>query len=204
MENRVNTLQDDTNYTGTEAKRVNVDYIRNFNSTNWEALYIPFSMNYAEWANDFEIAAINNIRHEDTNGDGIFDRVSIEARMVKSGNLLPNRPYLIRTNTPGKKTLHAADALLTPAEQTSIDCSTVDTKFVFTGSYESIAASDLKEYDCKVLSEGFVVPANTSINPYRWYITTEEKGSSLKGDMNGDGKISIVDVTLLVDVLKGK
>lgn len=204
VENRVNTLRDDADYDGTEAKRVNIDYIRNFTSTDWDPLYIPFSMSYEEWADDFEIAAINNVRHDDTNGDGLLDRISIEARMVKSGKLQPNRPYIIRAKSIGTKTLHAAETLLTPAEQNSIDCSTVDTKFVFTGSYENIAASELTEYGCKVLSGGIVVPANLPLNPYRWYITTEEKGSGIKGDMNDDGRISIVDVNILVNVLAGK
>ena len=41
-------------------KNIDVTYTRAFNNTNWQALYVPFSMSYDDWRDDFDVAEINN------------------------------------------------------------------------------------------------------------------------------------------------
>ena len=49
---------------------VNLTYTRTFNNTKWQALYVPFSMSYDEWKDDYDVAKINNFHEYDDDEDG--------------------------------------------------------------------------------------------------------------------------------------
>jgi len=69
------TLADGTPYANdTEEECGTITYTRTFNNTNFQALYVPFEMSYADWQADFEVYYIDNIRQHDDNGDGVIDR----------------------------------------------------------------------------------------------------------------------------------
>ena len=131
-----------------------ITYTRTFNNTNWQALYVPFSMSYDDWKDDFEVARINAFYEYDKNEDGVVDKLVLELMPVKEGNgdLRPNYPYLIKAKTTGSKTITLTNATLYRTEQNSIDCSTVETKYTFTGTYQKM--NGLKSAGCYFMSGG--------------------------------------------------
>lgn len=80
-----------------------ISYTRTFNNTNWQALYIPFSISYDDWKGDFDVAYINGIRQPDTNDDNVIDETIMDVYRIESGSLIPNTPYLIRARLLERK-----------------------------------------------------------------------------------------------------
>ena len=170
---------DGTSYTGTfPAVKQSITYTRNFNNTSWQALYIPFAIAYEDWADDFEIAKINNFHEYDDDQDGEVDRRTLEIIKIKSGATKPNYPYLIKAKTTGAKTITVNNKTLYPAEVTSISCASVSTTYTFTGTYEPV--TNMKSNGYYALSGGELKPAATdagTLSPYRWYMSEASAGS---------------------------
>ena len=171
-------LVDGTAYNNSE----NVDYeaisyTRTFNHTKWQALYIPFSMSYEDWKNDFDIAYINGIRQYDMNDDGAIDETVMDVIKIKQGSLIPNTPYLIRAKTTGEKTFTVNNATLYKAEENSIDCRTTIAEYTFTGTYSTIHASTLIANNYYAMGDGsLVVTDGTSdLKPFRWYMKIDAR-----------------------------
>ena len=122
----------------SQVEDVDVSYTRKF-STNWEALYLPFSLKYEDWKDDFEIAYISSVRQKDNNDDGTIDETKLEFVKLKGGSTAPNTPYIIRAKSSGEKTLSVQNTTLYKAEKNSVECSTTTAKFTFTGIYKTIA-----------------------------------------------------------------
>lgn len=38
-----------------------VSYVRTYNNTNWQALYLPYEISYEDWSENFDVARINNV-----------------------------------------------------------------------------------------------------------------------------------------------
>ena len=55
-----------------------ITYTRTFNNTSWQSLYIPFSMTYDDWKDDFEVAFINSVRQYDNDEDGVVDETIMD------------------------------------------------------------------------------------------------------------------------------
>ena len=152
-------------------------YTRIFNNTKWQSLYIPFSMSYSDWKNDFEVAYINNLRQIDKNDDGVIDETIMDIVKIKNGSLIPNTPYLIRAKTTGEKTISVANTTLYTAVQKSIDCSTTLAKYTFTGTYNTISASRLIANNYYAMGGGSLVitDGTSDLKPYRWYMNIESR-----------------------------
>ena len=44
-----------------------VSYVRNYNNTNWQALYLPYAISYDDWSQNHEKASISqHFSHSDT------------------------------------------------------------------------------------------------------------------------------------------
>ena len=125
--------------------RSDISYTRTFNNTKWQALYIPFSLSYDDWKDDFDVAYINGIRQIDTNDDNVIDETIMDVYKIEEGSLIPNTPYLIKSKTTGDKIISVNNATLYGAKENSIDCSTTITKYTITGTYSTIPASILVE-----------------------------------------------------------
>ena len=172
------TFADGTDYTATDAQTVGqLTYTRNFKNTNWQALYIPFSLDYEEWCDDFDIARVYNFIDYDDNDDGVFDRTYLVVQKKTSGSTEPNYPYLIRAKETGNKTLTLTDKTLEPAESNSIDCSSVDYIYTFTGSYTPV--TDMYANGYYALSGGALNKANSAsvvLGAQRWYMELTARG----------------------------
>ena len=172
------SLKDNEAYTqDSQVDGVDVSYTRNF-STNWEALYLPFSLKYEDWKDDFEIAYINAIHQEDNNDDGKIDKTVLEFVKMTGGSTAPNTPYLIRAKKTGEKTISVENTTVYPAEKNSIDCSTTTATFTFTGTY-----NDISSYLSLMVNTFYVIDgdklsrATISKHPkaFQWYMTIKSR-----------------------------
>lgn len=178
-----------------------VNYIRNFSSDKWQALYVPFDIPVtAELLADFEFAKINDTHQYDDDEDGKPDRTTIEFFKVKEGALAANTPYLIRAKVAGKKTISIPETTLYPADECSIDCSTTDLMFTFYGVYRKRMADDIM--GSYAMGGGSLVRAESSdvtLAPYRFYMTAEKRDGSGAIDLSiklrivSDGETTDID-----------
>ena len=110
------------------------NYVRTFaNTTDWEPWYMPFDVELSDIENELEVACLNNIDQYDDDNDGKIDRTEIEAIPFVEGTLLANYPYIVKAKTAGEKEFVLKNVTVQPYENNSIDCSSVATKFTFTG-----------------------------------------------------------------------
>ena len=171
-------LADGKTYNGaTTQENKEISYTRAFNNTSWQSLYIPFSMTYDDWKDDFEVAYINGIRQMDTDDDGAIDETIMDVVKIKSGSLIPNTPYLIRAKTTGNKTITVNDATLYKAESNSVDCSTTIAKYTFTGTYSTIPAATLLANNYYAMGGGKLIMTDgtSDLKPFRWYLNVESR-----------------------------
>ena len=152
-------------------------YTRTFNNTKWQSLYIPFSMSYDDWKDDFDVAYINGIRQIDTDNDNIIDKTIMDVYRIEEGSIFPNIPYLIKAKTTGKKTIYVSNATLYEAEENSIDCSTTISKYTFTGTYNTIPAATLIENNYYAMGGGSIIMTDgtSNLRPFRWYVKAEAR-----------------------------
>ena len=154
-----------------------ISYTRTFNNTAWQALYIPFSMSYSDWKDDFEVAYINNLRQIDKDDDGVIDETIMDIVKIKDGSLIPNTPYLIKAKSVGKKTISVKNTTLYEATENSIDCRTTVAEYTFTGTYNAISASTLIANNYYTMGGGALImtDGNSGLKPYRWYMKIEAR-----------------------------
>ena len=161
----------------SQIEGVDVSYTRDF-SGKWEALYLPFSLKYEDWKDDFDIAYISSICQYDDNNDGTIDRTILEFVKLNSGSTAPNTPYIIRAKETGEKTLSAQNTTLYKAEENSVDCSTTTAKYIFTGNNEKfrILSAGSQRY---ILSDDKLErKSRYTLLPYQWYMTISSRNSS--------------------------
>ena len=172
------SLSDGETYINTiPSDNAEVSYTRNFDNTSWQALYIPFSMSYDDWKEDFDVAHINSIHQYDKDDDGIIDETVMEVVKIKNGSLIPNTPYLIRAKTTGEKTITVTNSTLCKSEENSIECSTMLAKYTFTGTYKPIWAYTLITNKYYAMGGGSLIMTDGSsgLKPYRWYMKIEAR-----------------------------
>ena len=176
----------------TTQENKEISYTRAFNNTSWQSLYIPFSMTYDDWKDDFEVAYINGIRQMDTDDDGAIDETIMDVVKIKSGSLIPNTPYLIKAKTIGNKTITVNNATLYKAESNSVDCSTTIAKYTFTGTYSTIPASTLLANNYYAMGGGSLIMTDgaSDLKPFRWYLNVESR-SPMYNVSNGAKSITI-------------
>lgn len=160
-----------------------INYTRTFANTNWQAIYVPFCMSYADWSKDFEVARINDAHQWDDDDDGIIDRTQLEVIKIKSGWTEPNTPYLIRAKSVGEKVITVKDATLYKTEENTFDVTSWNTKFSFTGTYKTISGTDMKANGYYAMSNGKLVQAastSSDLNPFRWYLDVTDRDGNKK------------------------
>ena len=178
------TFTDGEAYTATAAKDYGkVTYTRTFDNTNWQALYVPFSMDYEEWSEKYDIAEINNFVEYDDDDNGVYDRTYLVVLKKTSGSTEPNTPYLIRAKETGKHSLVLQNKTLEAAENHSIDCRSVKNEYTFTGTYTTV--TDMYANGYYALNGGHLqqpASASVTLSPQRWYmaVTSRTGGSSVK------------------------
>ena len=181
-------LTDGDNYTATEDNTYadGVTFTKTFSTANaWNAFYVPFAVDVAEYTDQFDIAEIFAFCPVyDTNNDG---EVTAEDNEMTSGTTVPNKPYLIRAKATGDITINAVDGKVyaAPAINGSVACATTKTKYTIYGTYSSITANADNGY--WYMSGGAVnhrTSGSTTVKSNRWYMTTESLDSNYDASSN--------------------
>ena len=180
-----------------------ITYTRTFTNTEWQALYVPFEMEYKDWKDNFELARINDVHQWDDNDDGAIDRTMLEVIKLKSGNTEANTPYLIKAKTTGEKKITLTNATLYKADENSFDVSSWNTEFTFIGTYTGVTGEMMSYNGYYALSNGKIVQSkdeSADLTPYRWYMSVTDRNGNPKGI--GEVKLMVVgdDETSVEDV----
>lgn len=166
-------------------------YTRTFDNTDWQALYLPFELAYEDWADDFDVARINNMNQYDDNDDGTADRTVMEVFLVKEGKLSPHTPYLIRAKQTGEKTFTLKDTHLYGPAKRSYTVSSWSIQFTFVGTYTGISGEEMLNGGYYALGDGTLHPAasaESTLGSYRWYM----KVSGWKADQQAASEVKIL------------
>ena len=174
---------------------IDVSFTRNF-TKYWEPLYIPFSLKYEDWKDDFEVARINGIHQYDDNDDGNIGRTILEFVKMKNDDSViePNTPYLIKAKNSGKKTISVENTTLYEAKANQIECTTTTESFIFTGLYKKLSVWSIPQFangKNYAMYEGNLseeITTLSNIGPYRWYMTRENRNSAYGINNNNTAK----------------
>ena len=179
----------------TDIEDCDITYIRTFVDTLWQSLYVPFEIEPAKFIDDFEFALINNFHQYDDNNDGVYDRIELEIkRSDLSKTLQANYPYLIRAKECGTKSMEIGESCLYATEDFSIDCSSIEFLYTFTGGYKTI--TDLRKKGCYYLNGGYLTKAyrlSQELEPFRWTMSISARNSQYKDNpiIVGSQKIKV-------------
>lgn len=161
-----------------------IRYTRTFSASsvgNWQALCVPFSINVEDYKEDFDIAELYAFcQFKDTNNDGVVtaeDEDQMIVSPLKSGNTLPNMPYVIRPKHTDI-VIEAENATLYASNAGSVAFSTARKSFTITGILEnSVTATADNKYHY-VSGTGNIshkTSGSAAIKPNRWYMTIESR-----------------------------
>ncbi len=206
LEEEVLSLTDNEAYTlDHDSEGVDVYYTRNF-STNWEAIYLPFSLKYEDWEDDFEVACINGIHQYDDDDDGDTDRTILEFVKMRNDDsvIYPSTPYLIKAKTSGEKTLFVENTTVYEAEEKSIECSTTTEKFIFTGLYKKLSFMQLLKDNYYGIDNGHlsIITVLGKLGPYRWYMKRESR-NTVYGIINNSANAKEISINVVGEETTG-
>lgn len=157
-------------------------YTRTFNNTNWQALYVPFSIPVDTLTKyGLEVAELNNVHMYDTDEDGSFDKTTLEFLYRKHGATEPNYSYLIKAAKTGEVVLTLKDVEVKTTEETEIECSSTRKRFKIKGTYAGVSGSVMYNNHYYAMGGGTLVQmlsAEDNLKPQRWYMSIENKDGS--------------------------
>lgn len=155
-------------------------YTRNFTSDNWQALYVPFAMQYEDWAADFEVARLNDVHQFDDDEDGEIDRTVLEVVKMKEGSATePNTPYMIKAKEVGEKIITLNNTTLYATVENSVDVTSWNSKFTFTGTYSTV--TDMATKGHYALANGGLMQASSdaaTLSAFRWYLDVTDRNGN--------------------------
>lgn len=154
-------------------------YTRNFVSTQWQSLYVPFSISVETLASyGLTVAELNDTHMYDRDEDGEPDETELEFFVLKRGSTVANYPYMIKPAAAGTVTIPMTSVLFKAATETSIECSTFKQKFTITGTYTGVSGTEM-------FANQYYAPSGTglskaasdavSLKPQRWYLQVTNK-----------------------------
>ncbi len=156
-------LQDYLNsFDDTEDVLTETAYTRQFRNTEWQSLYVPFTLNYSDWSACFEVARLTGASKTDGN-------TQIEATLLTAddGDLLANTPYLIRAKKTGKYTISFDASQMSEQKENT---QTLDNLLVIKGNYNQRTSLKSSGFRCMLggslwypTTDDYVLP------PFRWY-----------------------------------
>lgn len=159
-----------------------IQYIRTFNDTQWQSLYMPFDSKVADLGEDFKVAYVNNFVQYDMDGNGVVDKSSVEIIPLTSGTLMAGYPYLIRAKESSSEpqtitfrdvTLKATDGL----GQTA-DCRSVISEALFRGTFEAIPAAQAVDAGYYVLFDNQWSRTSEGVKAFRSYMTLTSRSAA--------------------------
>ena len=165
----------------TEQPFSTLTYTRTLPNMLWNPLYVPFKIPYEDLEENYEVAYINAMHSYDNDDNGEIDDMVMEIVKIKAGTLKPNHPYLIKAKNEEAKVMNIVQeaATLYPAEITTLDCSSVYTKFEITGTYQGMTSEELNG-SLVISTDGAwkkLSPTST-LKPFRFYLTISSREGS--------------------------
>ena len=156
-------------------------YTRTLPNMLWNPLYVPFKIPYEVLEENYEVAYINAMHSYDNDDNGEIDEMVMEIVKIKAGTLKPNHPYLIKAKNEEAKVMNIVQEAVTlyPAEITTLDCSSVYTKFEITGTYQKMTSGELNG-SLVISTDGAwkkLSPTST-LKPFRFYLTISSREGS--------------------------
>ena len=185
-------------------------YTRTFSSTNWTTWYVPFELTLTpEICSKFAFSRINNVHQYDTDNDGNAGKTVVESfRQTAGVTLKANYPYLVKALSESdlSMVLNLTNVKPALAEAQSIDCQSVDYKYVFKGTYNEMGESGATLYDPYTLYSDGTWQHYRSLEPMRHYLTISSRNAttssaafmrsillSVIGDEDATGIVKIYD-----------
>ena len=156
-------------------------YTRTLPNLLWNPLYVPFKIPYEALEENYEVAYINAMHSYDNDDNGEIDEMTMEIVKIKAGTLKPNHPYLIKAKNEEAKEMSIVQKndTLYPAQITTLDCSSVYTKFEITGTYQEMTSDDLNG-SLVVTTDGAwkKLSSSSTLKPFRFYLTISSREGS--------------------------
>lgn len=156
-------------------------YTRTLVNMLWNPLYVPFKIPYEDLEENYEVAYINAMHSYDNDDNGEIDDMVMEIVKVKAGTLKPNHPYLIKAKNEEAKEMSIVqeNATLYPAKITTLDCSSVYTKFEITGTYQKMTSEELNG-SLVISTDGAwkKLSSTSTLKPFRFYLTISSREGS--------------------------
>ena len=182
---RVDLVDGEVFENAEEAIMETITYTRTLGNLKWNALYVPFEIPMDSLIENYDIAYINAMHSYDTDDNGAIDKMEMEVVKIKEGTLHANYPYLIRAKNEEAKAMEIVveNSTLYAAENVTVDCSSVFTKFEITGTYQPLTNEEID--GCYALSDGAwkTMPEDATLNPFRLYLRiSDREGSPVKID----------------------
>ena len=176
------TLTDGEKYENNIEQEVGtLTYTRTLPNMLWNPLYVPFKIPYETLEENYEVAYINTMHSYDNDDNGEIDEMAMEIVKIKAGTLKPNHPYLIKAKNEDAKDMNIVqkNATLYPAEITTLNCSSVYTKFEITGTYQEMNSGDLNG-SLVISTDGAwkKLSSSSTLKPFRFYLTISSREGS--------------------------
>lgn len=160
-------------------------YTRQFRNNEWQSAYLPFALNYSDWAERFDVATINGLNEVD---NGTLQ--TLEATIIKRGTIEANTPFLIRAKAATGDILRInVESFDQQIKRRSIDG--VNIQYLIIGNYSKLTG--LHSANQYRICDGWLsIPMSDKevLQPYRWYLT--------KGDGFDPGDESLFQVRVRI------
>lgn len=205
-ENNTVNLIDGNDFSETETKIVDeLTFTKTFSASaagNWNAFYVPMSVDVEEYAGDLDFAEIYAFcATVDTNGDGVVDANDdnfLFVRPVKTGSIKPNVPYLIRPREAKTYVINSADNVLHKATEGKVEFGTTIEKYTVTGLNNSftVTAGDNNFYVSATGKLNYRTTGSTTVKANRWIMHREsqEYGGGNNNDIAGAKEYRIITI----------
>lgn len=168
-------------HVATDIERIvpQVEYIRQYDNTNWQAVYLPFDVLFDEIMDRFDVACLNNVHQYDSNNDGVPERTDLEVFHLQPGETMKaNKPYLIRAKELGIWTIGASQVVIQPLRSHQLDCSSVRCLYIFKGVYTEVSGQNMFQNQYYAMnSDKLCIAENQEVclNPFRWYMAIQNR-----------------------------
>lgn len=188
-------------------------YTRYFKNDQWQALYIPFEMEYSNWSEFFEVASIDNVIENGTSNEIQF---YVTGTILGEGDKVEaNKPYFIRALTASQttpKVLEIAKGSVISATDTNTAPTVITagsgTTYTFTGQYaKSNIKKDLRTF---AMASGALRQPNNAdtgiaLGAFRWYLkidTPNQNALFSFGNINHEGTTTIDEIEVGFEVVE--
>lgn len=180
-----------------EVAGVNTTLTKTFNNTGWNAFFVPFDFTLTqEMLNDFDFATLYNISLRNGNGSQLLSYVEANA-----GNTITAYfPCLIKAKATGVQSLNFGSVSYKPiTEMKPVTTSSTIELFTFYPVMENTYIAAKNGYYLNSEKNSFVYNKNAGayIQPFRYYMTIQDKTNNYSYILPTDGKASVVEFRVI-------